>query len=153
MFFLLQGCEDGITLIADNPFTNKKDLVPFEKGIRIDYILFKVSGSFTLTHLLCFYHFLLIVFILFFLFYSQGSPKTDVFCDSMSTTKGSVADQPFPYSDHEALTAELRLESHTPPGTGRDKNLKDSSTGIIVSNMQIRWHVKTVGSSLPQYLI
>lgn len=39
----MQGCEDGMTLIADNPFTCKKELVPFEKGIRIDYILFKVS--------------------------------------------------------------------------------------------------------------
>lgn len=39
---LLQGCENGMTLIADNPFTNKTELVPFEKGIRIDYILFKV---------------------------------------------------------------------------------------------------------------
>lgn len=41
--FLLQGCEDGMTLIADNPFIRKKELRPFEKGIRIDYILFKVS--------------------------------------------------------------------------------------------------------------
>lgn len=92
------GCEDGITLIADNPFISKKELIPFEKGIRIDYILFK------------------------------GSPKTDIFCDSMSTTKGSVRDHPFPYSDHEALTSELRLESHTPPGTGRDERSKDQDT-------------------------
>uniref|UniRef100_A0A8D3A9B4 Sphingomyelin phosphodiesterase 2 n=1 Tax=Scophthalmus maximus TaxID=52904 RepID=A0A8D3A9B4_SCOMX len=98
------GCEDGITLIADNPFISKKELIPFEKGIRIDYILFK------------------------------GSPKTDIFCDSMSTTKGSVRDHPFPYSDHEALTSELRLESHTPPGTGRDERSKDqdTATGIVV---------------------
>lgn len=34
-----------MTLIADNPFISKKELVPFEKGIRIDYILFKVSES------------------------------------------------------------------------------------------------------------
>lgn len=44
-FFFLQGCENGMTLIADNPFISKKELVPFEKGIRIDYILFKVSES------------------------------------------------------------------------------------------------------------
>ncbi|KAJ0068646.1 hypothetical protein NL108_010334, partial [Boleophthalmus pectinirostris] len=74
------GCEDGITLIADNPFINKKELVPFEKGIRIDYILFK------------------------------GSLKAEIRCDFMSTTKGSVPDKPFPYSDHEALTADLRLK-------------------------------------------
>uniref|UniRef100_A0A3Q0RRH5 sphingomyelin phosphodiesterase n=1 Tax=Amphilophus citrinellus TaxID=61819 RepID=A0A3Q0RRH5_AMPCI len=73
------GCENGMTLIADNPFISKKELVPFEKGIRIDYILFK------------------------------GSSETDIYCDSMSTTKGSVPDRSFPYSDHEALTAELRL--------------------------------------------
>lgn len=74
------GCEDGITLIADNPYTHKTELAPFEKGIRIDYILFK------------------------------GSSRVHVQCESMSTTKGSVPHQPFPYSDHEALTAELRLE-------------------------------------------
>ncbi|KAM4612860.1 sphingomyelin phosphodiesterase 2 [Polymixia lowei] len=74
------GCEDGMTLILDNPFIRKKDIVPFEKGIRIDYILFK------------------------------GSYKVDIKCQSMSTTKGSVPDHPFPYSDHETLTAELRLD-------------------------------------------
>ncbi|XP_071350888.1 sphingomyelin phosphodiesterase 2 [Trachinotus anak] len=92
------GCENGLTLIGDNPFISKKELVPFEKGIRIDYILFK------------------------------GSTKAEIFCDSMSTTKGSVPDHPFPYSDHEALTAELRLESHTPAETGRDKQSKDSDS-------------------------
>lgn len=35
-----------MTLIADNPFISKKELVPFEKGIRIDYILFKVGEGF-----------------------------------------------------------------------------------------------------------
>lgn len=38
-----QGCENGMTLVADNPFICKKELAPFEKGIRIDYILFKVG--------------------------------------------------------------------------------------------------------------
>ncbi|XP_052450766.1 sphingomyelin phosphodiesterase 2-like [Carassius gibelio] len=73
------GCEDGHTLIADNHFTKNHDLVPFEKGIRIDYILMK------------------------------GSQRAPVKCESLSTTKGPVADKPFPYSDHEALTAELAL--------------------------------------------
>lgn len=85
------GCENGMTLIADNLFINKKELIPFEKGIRIDYILFK------------------------------GSSNTSVFCDFMSTTKGSVPGHPLPYSDHEALTAELRLESHVPAQTASDK--------------------------------
>lgn len=44
LFILLQGNENGLTLISDNPFINKKELGPFEKGIRIDYILFKVGG-------------------------------------------------------------------------------------------------------------
>ncbi|XP_026857557.1 sphingomyelin phosphodiesterase 2a [Electrophorus electricus] len=74
---MFEGCEEGITLIADNHFTKKQDLIPFEKGIRIDYILIKGSGS------------------------------VNVRCESMSTTKGSVPDKPFPYSDHEALTTEL----------------------------------------------
>lgn len=81
------GCENGITLIADNPFINQKELGPFEKGIRIDYILFK------------------------------GSSKAEIYCDFMSTTKGSVPDKPFPYSDHEALTADLRVDQYTAPET------------------------------------
>ncbi|XP_036007297.1 sphingomyelin phosphodiesterase 2 isoform X2 [Fundulus heteroclitus] len=85
------GCENGMTLIADNPFISKNELIPFEKGIRIDYILFK------------------------------GSSKASVYCDFMSTTKGSVPGHALPYSDHEALTAELRLESHIPAQTGSDK--------------------------------
>ncbi|KAM7402475.1 hypothetical protein PAMP_017714 [Pampus punctatissimus] len=89
------GCEDGMTLIADNPFISKKELCPFEKGIRIDYILFK------------------------------GSSKMDIHCDSMSTTKGSIPDHPFPYSDHEALTVELRLSPHSPTETGSDGQSKD----------------------------
>uniref|UniRef100_A0A8C2IRB9 sphingomyelin phosphodiesterase n=1 Tax=Cyprinus carpio TaxID=7962 RepID=A0A8C2IRB9_CYPCA len=76
---MFDGCEDGHTLIADNHFTKKQDLVPFEKGIRIDYILMK------------------------------GSQRVTMKCESLSTTKGPVADKPFPYSDHEALTAEFAL--------------------------------------------
>uniref|UniRef100_A0A3Q3IJ76 Sphingomyelin phosphodiesterase 2 n=1 Tax=Monopterus albus TaxID=43700 RepID=A0A3Q3IJ76_MONAL len=95
---VFDGCENGITLIAENPFINKRELVPFEQGIRIDYILFK------------------------------GSSKTKIYCDSMSTTKGSVPDHPFPYSDHEALTAVLRLEPHTPNETGRGMQSKDQDS-------------------------
>ncbi|KAM9799021.1 sphingomyelin phosphodiesterase 2 [Syngnathus typhle] len=73
------GCEDGLTLILDNPFISQKVIAPFEKGIRIDYILFK------------------------------GSCKADIKCVSMRTTKGSVPGQAFPYSDHEALTAVFTL--------------------------------------------
>lgn len=44
---------------------------------------------------------------------SQGSSRANVCCDFMCTTKGSVANQPFPYSDHEAVTAHLRLKART----------------------------------------
>ncbi|XP_044028215.1 sphingomyelin phosphodiesterase 2 [Siniperca chuatsi] len=109
------GCEDGITLIADNPFISKKELVPFEKGIRIDYILFK------------------------------GSSKVDICCDFMSTTKGSVPDHPFPYSDHEALTTELRLGTHTPAETGSDKQSKnqDSAAGKVAELVDIVTEART----------
>ncbi|XP_038551753.1 sphingomyelin phosphodiesterase 2-like [Micropterus salmoides] len=109
------GCEDGMTLIADNPFICKKELVPFEKGIRIDYILFK------------------------------GSSKVDICCDFMSTTKGSVPDHPFPYSDHEALTTELRLETHTPTEARLDKQSKnqDSAAGEVAKLVDIVTEART----------
>uniref|UniRef100_A0A3Q2PIH0 Uncharacterized protein n=1 Tax=Fundulus heteroclitus TaxID=8078 RepID=A0A3Q2PIH0_FUNHE len=75
------GCENGMTLF----------LVAFEKGIWVDYILFK------------------------------GSSKAAVYCDIMSTTKGSIPGHLLPYSDQEALTAELSLETHIPAQTGSDK--------------------------------
>uniref|UniRef100_A0A673I7A5 sphingomyelin phosphodiesterase n=1 Tax=Sinocyclocheilus rhinocerous TaxID=307959 RepID=A0A673I7A5_9TELE len=71
------GCEEGHTHISENPFTNTDGLVPFGGGVRIDYILFKGSG------------------------------EVDVSCESLSTTKGPVPGHPFPYSDHEALTADV----------------------------------------------
>ncbi|KAJ7998750.1 hypothetical protein DPEC_G00208110 [Dallia pectoralis] len=77
------GCEGGITLIAENPFINPKELGPFEKGVRIDYIMYKGSGRVSLR------------------------------CVSLATTKGSVPGHPFPYSDHELLTAELELQMIT----------------------------------------
>lgn len=109
------GCEDGLTLIAANPFISKKELVPFEKGIRIDYVLFK------------------------------GSPKANVYCDFMSTTKGSVPDHPFPYSDHEALTAELRLETNPPSQTGTEPPSKnqDSAAGKVAELVDMVTEART----------
>lgn len=107
------GCEDGMTLIADNPFISKKELVPFEKGIRIDYILFK------------------------------GSSRMDIHCDSMSTTKGSIPEHPFPYSDHEALTAELRMETHTPTEPGRDNKWMDQDSGKVAELVDILTEART----------
>lgn len=46
-------------------------------------------------------------FMLKELFSGQGSEQVDVSCASLSTTKGPVSRHPFPYSDHEALTAEF----------------------------------------------
>lgn len=40
-----QGCEDGCTLIPNNCFTAKTELLPFPQGVRIDYILYKVRGA------------------------------------------------------------------------------------------------------------
>ncbi|KAM3877759.1 sphingomyelin phosphodiesterase 2-like [Diretmus argenteus] len=109
------GCEDGITLIADNPFICKKELIPFEKGIRIDYILFK------------------------------GSSKVDIKCESMSTTKGSVPDHPFPYSDHEALTAEMRLDPLSQTETQSDKQTReqDSAAGKVAELVDIVTEART----------
>ncbi|XP_041837424.1 sphingomyelin phosphodiesterase 2 [Melanotaenia boesemani] len=107
------GCENGMTLIADNPFISKKELVPFEKGIRIDYILFK------------------------------GSSKTDIHCDFMSTTKGFVPDHPFPYSDHEALTAHLSLKS-LPAEAGSDQSkTRDSPGGKLAELVDILTEART----------
>lgn len=51
----------------------------------------------------------------------------------MSTTKGSVPDHPFPYSDHEALTAELRLETRTRTEAENDRKVmnQDAAAGIL----------------------
>lgn len=69
---------------------------------------------------------------------SQGSSKADIRCDFMSTTKGSVTDHPFPYSDHEALTSELRLTVHAPTEThcGRKPDSQESDTGSA-ANLQL----------------
>lgn len=99
------GCDNGVTLITDNPFTDKKELAPFDKGIRIDYILFK------------------------------GSSKVDIYCDFMSTTKGSVPDHPFPYSDHEALTTEFRLETRAPALTASDSKSKKEEAAEEVAEL------------------
>lgn len=106
------GCENGMTLIADNPFITKKELGPFEKGIRIDYILFK------------------------------GSSLVDIHCDSMSTTRGSVPGRPFPYSDHEALTSELRMESVQTRSDGKSKD-QDSAAGQLAELVDIVTEART----------
>ncbi|XP_029550764.1 sphingomyelin phosphodiesterase 2 isoform X1 [Salmo trutta] len=108
------GCEDGITLIADNPFINPKELCPFEKGIRIDYILYKGSG------------------------------RVSIQCESLSTTKGSVPDHPFPYSDHEALSAELQLQTLTQQAGGDEtRGEQDCATGKLAELVDIVTEART----------
>lgn len=72
----------------------------------------------------------------------------------MSTTKGSATDNPFPYSDHEALSAELRLKTHSPAETesdGKSKN-QESAAGRFTSrhqqavsnNSNVSWSVSDI---------
>lgn len=135
---MLQGCENGVTLIPENPFICKKELGPFDKGIRIDYILFKVRGGLLLCRICCpLLNSISIQLIhgFFFVFFlnPQGSSKADISCDFMCTTKGSVADQPFPYSDHEAVTTHLRLKACTPADTLSESHNSSAGTPALCS--------------------
>ncbi|XP_056316569.1 sphingomyelin phosphodiesterase 2 [Danio aesculapii] len=94
------GCEGGLTHISENPFTHADGLAPFGGGIRIDYIMFKGSG------------------------------EVDVSCESLSTTKGPVPGQPFPYSDHEALTAQFLF---TP--TKKGNKCAENKSGCISDDL------------------
>ncbi|MBN3319163.1 NSMA phosphodiesterase, partial [Atractosteus spatula] len=108
------GCEEGMTLIPQNPFVNKKEMVPFEKGIRIDYILFK------------------------------GSPRVHVKCESLTTTKGSVPGKSFPYSDHEALSAVLLLQKteEAPGEPDRCSEVTDVMGALVDMMTEARTEVK-----------
>ncbi|NWU70443.1 NSMA phosphodiesterase, partial [Pterocles burchelli] len=74
-----EGCEDGCTLVPNNCFTIKTELLPFPLGIRIDYILYKAISSFTVT------------------------------CEELKTTTGTVPGRDIPLSDHEAVMATLHI--------------------------------------------
>ncbi|XP_055016986.1 sphingomyelin phosphodiesterase 2 isoform X2 [Boleophthalmus pectinirostris] len=60
----------------------------------------------------------------------DGSLKAEIRCDFMSTTKGSVPDKPFPYSDHEALTADLRLKPLISQETTHDNDSTHDSSKV-----------------------
>lgn len=107
-----EGCEEGITLIAENPFINKKELEPFENGIRIDYILFK------------------------------GLSRVSVKCESLSTTTGSVPGKPFPYSDHEALSGVLLLRSEEGGGARPQRCSAEPDPGLVDMVNEARTEVK-----------
>ncbi|NXG62910.1 NSMA phosphodiesterase, partial [Hemiprocne comata] len=75
-----EGCEDGCTLVPNNCFTVKAELLPFPLGIRIDYILYKAISSFTVK------------------------------CEELKTTKGTAPGLDIPLSDHEAVMATLHIQ-------------------------------------------
>ncbi|XP_014809208.1 PREDICTED: sphingomyelin phosphodiesterase 2 [Calidris pugnax] len=74
-----EGCEDGCTLVPNNCFTVKSELLPFPLGIRIDYILYKAISGFTVK------------------------------CEELKTTKGTAPGMDIPFSDHEAVMATLQI--------------------------------------------
>ncbi|NXN34743.1 NSMA phosphodiesterase, partial [Rhinoptilus africanus] len=74
-----EGCEDGCTLVPNNCFTVKSELLPFPLGIRIDYILYKAVSSFTVK------------------------------CEELKTTTGTAPGMDIPFSDHEAVMATLHI--------------------------------------------
>ncbi|NWW93746.1 NSMA phosphodiesterase, partial [Rhynochetos jubatus] len=75
-----EGCEDGCTLVPNNCFTVKTELLPFPLGIRIDYILYKAISSFTVK------------------------------CEELKTTTGTAPGTDIPFSDHEAVMATLHIQ-------------------------------------------
>ncbi|NXE83445.1 NSMA phosphodiesterase, partial [Cochlearius cochlearius] len=74
-----EGCEDGCTLVPNNCFTVKTELLPFPLGIRIDYVLYKAVSSFTVK------------------------------CEELKTTTGTAPGMDIPFSDHEAVMATLHI--------------------------------------------
>ncbi|KAG7261226.1 hypothetical protein CRUP_032519 [Coryphaenoides rupestris] len=135
------GCEDGMTMIVENP---NNDFVLPEKGLRIDYILFKgcedgmtmivenPNNDFVLPE-----KGLRIDYILF-----KGSARMELHCDSMSTTKGSVPDHAFPYSDHEALNVELRLDPVSQDGPSGDGRTAGKLAELVDLVTEARTEVK-----------
>ncbi|KAM6370233.1 LOW QUALITY PROTEIN: sphingomyelin phosphodiesterase 2 [Pluvialis apricaria] len=72
-----EGCEDGCTLVPNNCFTRKSELLPFPLGIRIDYILYKGCLHFTVK------------------------------CEELKNPRGTAPGMDIPFSDHEAVMATL----------------------------------------------
>ncbi|NXF21520.1 NSMA phosphodiesterase, partial [Rhodinocichla rosea] len=80
-----EGCKNGCTLVPDNCFTDKSELLPFPLGIRIDYILYKAISSFTVK------------------------------CEELKTTTGQAPGVDIPFSDHEAVMATLHIQRQGQP--------------------------------------
>ncbi|NXS84559.1 NSMA phosphodiesterase, partial [Erpornis zantholeuca] len=80
-----EGCKNGCTLVPDNCFTDKSELLPFPLGIRIDYVLYKAISSFTVK------------------------------CEELKTTTGPAPGTDIPFSDHEAVMATLHIQRQGQP--------------------------------------
>ncbi|NXH57278.1 NSMA phosphodiesterase, partial [Rhabdornis inornatus] len=80
-----EGCKNGCTLVPDNCFTDKSEMLPFPLGIRIDYILYKAISSFTVK------------------------------CEELKTTTGPAPGMAIPFSDHEAVMATLHIQRQGQP--------------------------------------
>ncbi|NXB20313.1 NSMA phosphodiesterase, partial [Rhagologus leucostigma] len=80
-----EGCKNGCTLVPDNCFTDKSELLPFPLGIRIDYVLYKATSSFTVK------------------------------CEELKTTTGPAPGTDIPFSDHEAVMATLHIQRRGQP--------------------------------------
>ncbi|NXE00395.1 NSMA phosphodiesterase, partial [Chaetorhynchus papuensis] len=80
-----EGCKNGCTLVPENCFTDKSELLPFPLGIRIDYILYKAISSFTVK------------------------------CEELKTTTGPALGTDIPFSDHEAVMATLHIQRQGQP--------------------------------------
>ncbi|XP_041869723.1 sphingomyelin phosphodiesterase 2 [Corvus kubaryi] len=80
-----EGCKNGCTLVPDNCFIDKSELLPFPLGIRIDYILYKAISSFTVK------------------------------CEELKTTTGPALGTDIPFSDHEAVMATLHIQRRGQP--------------------------------------
>ncbi|NXM99652.1 NSMA phosphodiesterase, partial [Sylvia borin] len=80
-----EGRKNGCTLVPDNCFTDKSELLPFPLGIRIDYILYKAISSFTVK------------------------------CEELKTTTGPAPGTDIPFSDHEAVMATLHIQRQGQP--------------------------------------
>ncbi|KAI1230953.1 Sphingomyelin phosphodiesterase 2, partial [Lamprotornis superbus] len=104
---LSQGCKNGCTLVPDNCFTDKSEMLPFPLGIRIDYILYKAISSFTVK------------------------------CEELKTTTGPAPGTAIPFSDHEAVMATLHIQRQGQPagatlGTAGLQSSGDGEKGIGV---------------------
>ncbi|NWY36499.1 NSMA phosphodiesterase, partial [Sylvia atricapilla] len=106
-----EGCKNGCTLVPNNCFTDKSELLPFPLGIRIDYILYKVTGSIcppavngrgeALVSPPC--------------PLTQAISSFTVKCEELKTTTGPAPGMDIPFSDHEAVMATLHIQRQGQP--------------------------------------